>query len=61
LPGSETEKSQAIAAIASYVRKSFGGISVALKPEQVQAVRAQIKDRTTSFTSAELLTVGEKD
>ena len=61
LPGGETEKSQAIAAIASYVRKTFGGIPDALKPEQVQAVRAQIKDRTTSFTSAELLAIGEKD
>jgi len=61
LPGSEAEKSQAIAAIASYVRKSFGGVTVALKPEQIQAVRAQIKDRNTSFTAAELLAIGEKD
>ena len=61
LPGSEAEKSQAIAAIASYVRKTFGGITVAVKPEQVQAIRAQIKDRNSSWTAAELLTVPEKD
>src|SRR5438105_4609357 len=61
LPGDEKAKAQAIAAIASYVRKTFGTVPTALKPEQVQAVRAQIKDRTTSFTSPELLSVPEKD
>ena len=61
LPGDEKAKSEAIAAIASYVRKTFGQVQTALKPEQVLAVRAQIKDRTTSMTAPELLAVPEKD
>jgi mono/diheme cytochrome c family protein len=61
LPGDEKEKARAIAAIASYVRKTFGSIETPLKAEQVQAVRAQIKDRTASFTAAELLGIAEKD
>lgn len=59
LPGDEKEKSESIAAIISYVRKTFGNVPVAAKPEQVQAVREQIKGHTASFTAEELKGVPE--
>jgi mono/diheme cytochrome c family protein len=55
LPGSEAEKSEKIAAIATYVRFQFGKITVETKTAQVQAVRESIKDRTANFTEEELL------
>ncbi len=58
LPGEESEKSYQVAAIVSYVRKEFGGISEIVKPEQVAAIRAAIKDRVGSagsYTAEELL------
>ncbi|MGC3957865.1 MAG: c-type cytochrome [Verrucomicrobiota bacterium] len=57
LPGDEKEKAMKIAAIASYVRKQFGNLTEVVKPEQAQAVRAGIKDRTSNFTPEELLKV----
>lgn len=57
LPGDEKEKAMKIAAIASYVRKQFGGISEVVKPEQAEAARAAFKDRTTNFTAEELLKI----
>jgi mono/diheme cytochrome c family protein len=57
LPGDEQEKAMKIAAIASYVRKQFGGISEVVKPEQAEAARAAFKDRTTNFTAEELLKI----
>lgn len=57
LPGDEKEKAMKIAAIASYVRKQFGNIAEVVKPEQAEAVRAGIKDRTSNFTPDELLKV----
>lgn len=57
LPGDEKEKAMKIAAIASYVRKQFGGIGEVLKPEQAEAVRANIKSRTANYTAEELLKV----
>ena len=55
LPGSEAEKAEKIAAIATYVRFQFGKIAVETKPAQVEAIRASIKDRTANFTAEELL------
>ena len=55
LPGSEAEKAEKIATIATYVRFQFGKIAVETKPAQVQAIRESIKDRTTNFTVEELL------
>ena len=55
LPGSEAEKAEKIAAIATYVRFQFGKIAVETKTAQVQAVRESIKDRTANFTEEELL------
>ena len=57
LPGDEKEKAYKIGAIISYVRKHFGGIPVVVKPEQAEAVRANIKDRTANYTAEELLKV----
>ena len=57
LMGDEKEKAYKIAAIASYVRKQFGGISVIVKPEQAEAIRASIKDRSANYTPEELLKV----
>jgi mono/diheme cytochrome c family protein len=57
LPGDEKEKAYKIGAIVSYVRKQFGGISVVVKPEQAESIRANIKDRTSNYTAEELLKV----
>ena len=59
LPGDESEKAEKIAAIISYVRKQFGNISVIVKPEQVEAIRKEIKDRTVNFTPDELKSIPE--
>lgn len=57
LPGDEKEKAMKIAAIASYVRRHFANIGPVVKPEQAEAVRAGIKDRTANYTAEELLKV----
>ena len=54
LPGDEKEKAESIAAVISYIRASFGNKAPPIKPEQVQAIREKIKDRSTSFTPDEL-------
>lgn len=55
LPGDEKEKSEKIAAIATYVRFQFGKIAVETKPAQVQVVREGIKSRTSNFTVEDLM------
>ena len=55
LPGEEKDKAEVLAAILSYVRKTFGNVTVIVKPEQVQAVRAEIKDRKTPYTADEVM------
>lgn len=57
LPGDEKEKSFKIGAIISYVRKQFGEISVVVKPEQVEGVRANIKNHTGNYSPEDLLKV----
>jgi mono/diheme cytochrome c family protein len=57
LPGTETEKSEQIAAIISYVRKSFAGNDDPVPSAQVQAVRGTIKGHAQPFTLEELLQV----
>jgi len=57
LPGDEKEKSEKIAAIATYVRFQFGKIAVETKTAQVQTIREGIKDRTSNFTVDDLLKV----
>ena len=59
LPGDEKEKAESIAAIISYVRKAFGNVPVAVKPEQVQAIREEIKGHSAPFTATELKAVPE--
>lgn len=61
LPGDEQAKCEQIAAIISYIRKNFGGISQIVTPEQVAKVREQIKGRTTSWSPQELLGTPVKD
>ncbi len=50
----EKGKSEGIAAIITYIRKVFGNNASPVTPEQVEAVRAQIKDRTAYFSAEEL-------
>jgi len=61
LAGDEKEKSENIAALISFVRKTFGNVPTPIKTEQVQAVRAKIKDHTGNFTAPELKTVPETE
>ncbi|HTL54568.1 MAG TPA: c-type cytochrome [Candidatus Limnocylindrales bacterium] len=50
MPGDEKQKSESIAAIISYVRKTFGKNASAVTPEQVLKVREEIKDHSGYFT-----------
>jgi len=54
MEGDEKQKSQNIAAIISYVRKTFGNGASAVKPDKVEQVRAPIKDSMTAFTVEDL-------
>jgi len=60
MPGDETQKSENIAAILSYIRDSFGNKASPVTPEKVKAVRAEIKDRTTNYTPQELKSAPEE-
>jgi len=44
-----------IAAVISYVRQSFGNDLDFIKPEQVKAIREQVKDRNIFYTVDEIL------
>jgi mono/diheme cytochrome c family protein len=57
LPGDESERAEAIAAIVGYVRKTFGNNSVPVSPEAVKAIREQIKGHNGNFISEELKVV----
>jgi mono/diheme cytochrome c family protein/glucose/arabinose dehydrogenase len=50
----ESNDDQWIAAVASYVRNSFGNKSTTVTPKEVTALRASLKLRTAPFTIAEL-------
>src|SRR5262249_35869174 len=50
LPGDEKQKSESIAAIISYIRKTFGKNASPVAPEQVLKVREEIKDHSGYFT-----------
>jgi mono/diheme cytochrome c family protein len=60
MPGDEKQKAESIAAIISYVRYTFGNKASAVTPEEVLAVRGQIKDRTTYYSAEELKAAPEK-
>jgi mono/diheme cytochrome c family protein len=60
MPGDEKQKAESIAAIISYIRKTFGNNASAVAPEQVLAVRDQIKARNTYFSPEELKAAPEK-
>ena len=45
MAGGELEKANNLAALLCYVRKAFGSNSVPVKPQQVLAIRQQIKSR----------------
>ena len=59
LPGDERQKAEGIAALVSYVRKTFGNIPKVTTTEQVQAIRGQIKDRPGPFTAQELMSFSD--
>jgi mono/diheme cytochrome c family protein len=61
LSGDARQKAESIAALVSYVRKTFGKVPTLVKPEQVLAIQAQINGRTAPFTAQELKAVDEKD
>jgi len=61
LEGDERKKSESIAAIVSYVRKTFGNIPKLATTEQVLAIRAQIANHTGSFTAQELKAVPDTE
>jgi mono/diheme cytochrome c family protein/glucose/arabinose dehydrogenase len=50
-------KDDEVAAIATYVRNSFGNQATAVRPEKVKAVRAATKSKTSFYAPAELLKV----
>jgi len=60
MPGDEPQKAENIAAILSYVRKAFGNNAGPVTPEEVAAVREQIKSRTTFYSPEELKASPEK-
>jgi mono/diheme cytochrome c family protein len=60
MPGDEQQKAENIAAIISYVRKTFGNKASLVTPEEVAAVREQIKSRTTFYSPEELKAAPEK-
>jgi mono/diheme cytochrome c family protein len=59
LPGDEKQKSESIAAIISYIRKTFGKNAGPVTPEQVLKVRAEIKDHSGYFSPEDLKAVPE--
>jgi len=61
MPGDEKEKAESIAAIISYVRKTFGNNAKGVKPDYVGSIRSQIKDHVASYTVDELKTVPENE
>jgi hypothetical protein len=60
LPGDEKEKSEKIAAILSYIRKTFGNKASLVTAEEVLAVRAQIKDHSGYYSAKDLLAFPDK-
>ena len=60
LPGDENQKSESIAAIISYIRKTFGNNASLVTPEEVLKVRDQIKAHAANFTPEELKAAPEK-
>lgn len=60
MPGDEKQKAENLAAIITYIRKTFGNNASPVTPEQVAAVRDQIKSKTTYFSPEELKAAPEK-
>jgi mono/diheme cytochrome c family protein len=59
MPGGERAKSENIAAILSYIRKTFGEGAKPVRADEVATIRAQISGRKESYTSDELKLVPE--
>jgi len=60
MPGDENQKAENIAAIISYIRKTFGNNASLVTPEQVAAVRVEIKIKTTYYSPEELKAAPDK-
>ena len=60
MPGDEKQKAENIAAIVSYIRKTFGNKASSVTPEEVGAVREQIKSKTSYYSPEELKAAPEK-
>lgn len=62
MPGQEAVlNNQKVAAIASYVRNSFGNSASQVTPEQVAEIRKELQGRTTPWTEAELKAMGSSE
>jgi mono/diheme cytochrome c family protein len=60
MPGDEKQKAENIAAIVSYIRHTFGNKASLVTPEEVAAVRQEIKSKTTYYSPEELKAAPEK-
>jgi mono/diheme cytochrome c family protein len=54
MPGDEKQKAENIAAIISYIRQTFGNKASPVTPEEVAAVREQIKKKTSYYSPEDL-------
>jgi len=63
VPWKDQLNDKEVAAVLTYVRgnKAWGNKFPPVKPEQVAAVRAKVKDRNTAFTPEELLKVAPSE
>lgn len=57
LPGDEKQRAEAIAAIATYIRRTWGNKAPAVKPADAEKIRAEIVGHSQAFTADELLKV----
>jgi mono/diheme cytochrome c family protein len=60
MPGDEKQKAESIAAIICYIRQTFGNKASLVTPEEVAAVRDQIKSKTTYYSPEELKAAPDK-
>lgn len=54
MPSPPLNDDEEVAAVATYIRRSFGNAAGPIGPEEVAAVRARTKDRGAPWTAAEL-------
>lgn len=60
MPAVNTLSDEDIANVLSYIRQAWGNKAPPVKPEQVAAVRAEVKNRSQLYTGDELMGLSEK-